>query len=436
MIRNDLFVISWSINRLIWFYKYHPKVAGKTAILYYITIGSYLLLVKQFSLSIGERVDLYVGDLLFIVLVSMVIYKIIKQDYPLCVWGRGINLVLFTYIVYMMALPFIGFLFVFQSIGVLIPYLRQFQMFLIFPITATLVEKNEIHVKQVAIILLITAFLNALVSIWSVNNLAKPIELINTNWGFRRAAGLYGEGIAWLGTSMAITFIFGSTTLFGNKVPNHISFAIMIFSGLSLILSVSITSLIMVIPVIVFVFMVLMVRQPTLRPLLPAATLLVLTPVLSVSDLLYGRVLNFLSLFSGDLGAVSSLNARLVRWSELLHIFVDKYFPFGTIIPYIYEYDAVADGYYISLILQGGIPLVTMYILLHMVLMFYGIREYFYSKSNVKDLSALVALSSMSVLLGSFTTAIMGYPPTSLLIWVIIGIGFGFFESRRYYVHV
>lgn len=133
-------------------------------------------------------------------------------------------------------------------------------------------------------------------------------------------------------------------------------------------------------------------------------------------------------LFTGDLGEISALAARLQNWQTVIAVY-EEVAPFGTLVSHSYIVDLAVDNTYLTALLQSGLIGVGTILLLYIALITCGVSES--TRKGLTFGSCLVILVTISFAIGGLTMSILGFIPTVITFWVAIGIAIGTQQKGR-----
>ena len=152
-------------------------------------------------------------------------------------------------------------------------------------------------------------------------------------------------------------------------------------------------------------------------------------------EVLRGRLMRFLDVFSG--GAQMDVNAqeRVEMWQSLWQLYVIDY-PFGTWVPTSYAMDSAVDSYYIVTSIQGT-PIFTLSWLVFLgAVVNLGWSAWRRSASRQEAAIGLALAGFAGVMAGGgLTLSPMLQPQLVVPLWVLIGVSLAVVDGREKYCY-
>lgn len=405
-------------------------------IFYCLTIIGYLLLNDLTAFEIGP-ITMTSGDIFFTLLCITLSWDMVYNTIQFPIWKRGINFALIFYLLLPTLSTITGFILFNSSVSVFTSTIRFIQMALLFPITAALIQKQIIGVKNIYHILILVSVIHFIFAVDRMFGHGDTIlffeaEKILKSSTFTtaetRSAGLFGE-VVWYGLLNGIMLIYGVIGTCMKEICIKNSIILSITSLLGIAISISRTGAIMAIPAIIFVLLIRIKQSDSMFVLYAMSIMGILIIVGTTITGGFTRFYELRFLLTGDFSKISSLNARFLAWREAIKIYSYEGL-LGTLIPLgATDYSITIDNYYITALVQRGIPGILSVLLLHLILGLTTLYEYFHS--NQPLISILGFSVTIGISLGSLMFSLRGFIPVIALFWVTIGIMYGRFGSQQ-----
>lgn len=420
----------------------------------------YLYIVLMVSLFSFGRVDVWysfsgvqyrgaitLSDLLFASVFFLLIFKIlmtgtlIKIKLPI---GISIPLILFWLTLFF--LPLFGIIIYNYQINYISTSLRHLQYFIILPIFMYSYNKigdRRVILKDFAVILLIAIFLNATYTFLQYLALLKipgfhqffPIRI--TRYGessdIIRGFGFFRHFSALGVFSSIVAIYFVCLEFYKKKVklkfPSIYSITAIILALFCLLVSGHRTSMVglFVVLALFFVFNI----HHTIA-VFRKVGLVVCIFIVFLVCFPFTPVLNEL-VYIFDPGRISSMQLRFDSWSKLIGIYLNKFFPFGTLAsPSLVIPDVGADSAFVQITLQGGILLLLFFLLLMICAGSICWHKWLTSKDACdKMIFGFTFLFIIFSFTSALTQNLFMAPSFQTVFWSLIGMISVFFSSKN-----
>ena len=400
------------------------------ALLYYSSVVGYLALYDLLAITLPANIIISFADTIFFILSLLFIVGFLRGEYSVPIWRRGANISIILFLIVIIIFPFVGYIFYSHSIGVFTSPIRKLQLFLFFPITASLIHEDKIRLHHIYAAFLLIVILHVTVGtvrLFEIDRVLFSLEFeslltaATVHATPTRSAGLFGS-IPWFGSLMAMLFMYGIAGLYNKAISVKVVISLLTLSFLGIIIAISRTAIIMILPGI-GVLAWYSVQQDTRLVMTGAA----LTVGFSVINRITGggtldRFAEMKNLLTGDLSEISALDARFELWQSGIVAF-EEFTPFGTLVSHSYVIDLTIDNVYISTYLQSGFIGIGILLFLCVSLIICGFAEVM-EKGHLFS-GIIMVLITIAFVIGGITMSITGFIPAVVVFWITIGITVG-----------
>ncbi len=434
---------------------YRPLLAFSTLFLVFVLAYARLGLPLVSVEGPGNRGVIALGDLMWLgFMLTWVAKRFIygnsirlRTTYPVEIWS------MLPFVLMSTLLPIVGVLTGDWPYSYAIPGLRTLQWCSFAVIAYFLIQKFSAPVvmKRIIVVVLFAAILNMLYGViqlgYSLGLLDRAwillddvfVKLHTNSWFYYpRLTGLHVNPNSY-GMSSAMVFllvlaIYLARADVGRRVLLGMGLAAALFG---LLLTTSRSAYLGVI-VAFFIWMVIGLGSKRLAArglvqsvkLFFAATLglVVLWPVLP--EVLRGRLMRFLEVFTGGAQMDRNAQARVEEWQWLWELYVSDY-PLGTWVPASYATGSGVDSFYILTVIQGT-PIFTLCWLIFLgASVSLGWNAWRRAESRQNAAIGLALAGFVGVMAGGgLTLSAMLEPQLAVLLWVLIGASLAVVDGR------